>query len=277
MERNAVFPAVAALLVAVMLSGAAGGASALAKEGGAWAGGEDGRLEEFLLRAKIVDVRPVGEGFTRPQLLTLELAGERHQAIFKGVDQKRPPKRMSDGTLDDPFIADRWQHEVAAYRIDRLIGLRLTPVTVARPLGNRPGSLQLWIPGAHTDQQRHDQGLPFPENAPGGGQPPALLVFDALIYNADRNASNILREDRGGRLWLIDHSRAFRTHEFFPGTVDGRPLSLTPALRRGLAALDRKALEEAVGEFLRPVQISALLERRDLILAAVPLESKGAE
>lgn len=271
--------AVATVLTAVMLAPAEEPAPAREEWAQVWASGDDGRLEAFLLGAEIIDVRPVGEGFTRPQLLTLELHGERHRAIFKSVDQKRPPKRMSDGTLDDPFIADRWQHEVAAYRIDRLIGLGLTPVTVARPLGDLPGSLQLWVPGAHTDQQRRDRGLPFPPAAPSGGSPPALLVFDALIYNADRNASNILRVDDSGRLWLIDHSRAFRTHEFFPGTVDGRPLSLTPGLRRGLAALDRETLEDAVGDFLYPVQITALLRRRDSIIAAAAetRDSKGAK
>ena len=42
-----------------------------------------------------------------------------------------------------------------------------------------------------------------------------MRVFDELIANTDRNLGNMLI-DRQWKLWLIDHSRAFRLHETLP-------------------------------------------------------------
>ena len=45
---------------------------------------------------------------------------------------------------------------------------------------------------------------------PWNAQLHILRVFDELIANTDRNQGNMLIDSRW-KLWLIDHSRAFRT------------------------------------------------------------------
>ena len=42
-------------------------------------------------------------------------------------------------------MEDNWRFEVAAYRIDRLIGLGLVPATIEREYRGRAGSLQWWV------------------------------------------------------------------------------------------------------------------------------------
>ena len=37
-----------------------------------------------------------------------------------------------------------------------------------------------------------------------------VRLFDQLIYNTDRNLGNLLI-DKDWRLWMIDHTRAFKT------------------------------------------------------------------
>ena len=37
----------------------------------------------------------------------------------------------------------------------------------------------------------------------------AVRVFDQLIYNTDRNLGNLVI-DKQWRMWMIDHTRAFR-------------------------------------------------------------------
>ena len=44
-----------------------------------------------------------------------------------------------------------------------------------------------------------------------------MQVFDQLIYNVDRNQTNMLI-DQGWHLWLIDHSRSFRTQQDAEGS-----------------------------------------------------------
>ena len=69
--------------------------------------------EEFLKAAKIVGDEQLGgpDATTRPHKLTLEKDGRTRCALWKDVD-------VSEGGL-----VDAWRYEIAAYRIDRLLGL----------------------------------------------------------------------------------------------------------------------------------------------------------
>lgn len=93
--------------------------------------------------------------------------------------------------------ADR---EVAAYRVDRLLGFELTPMTVptriVTPRDTLMGSAMYFMHGAVTPAQaesrKHD----------------ALRLFDAIVGNSDRHEANWLVL-AGGRIVAIDHNRAF--------------------------------------------------------------------
>ena len=49
-------------------------------------------------------------------------------------------------------FADKFQHEVAAYRLDRMLGLNVVPVSVLRNLDGEMGSVQAYVEDA-VDQQ----------------------------------------------------------------------------------------------------------------------------
>jgi len=91
-----------------------------------------------------------------------------------------------------------------------------------------------------------------------------MSVFDNLIYNTDRNGNNILlTEDRHIR--LIDHSRAFRP---VPTLKD--PEQLTRFWKPLLEALPRLTAADITaraGQYLTAPQITAIIERRDAIVA----------
>lgn len=100
--------------------------------------------------------------------------------------------------------ADR---EVASYTLDRLLGLDLTPMTVAT-----------WIQDPSGDTLRgsamyfmHDAAVP---REVGARKPDALRFFDAAIGNSDRHEGNWLVLG-DGRVVAIDHNRAF---EYRPGS-----------------------------------------------------------
>ncbi len=96
--------------------------------------------------------------------------------------------------------ADR---EIATYRLDRLLRLDLTPMTVpARILDSHGdtlvGSAMYFVRDASSPRDV------------GALKPDRLRFLDALIGNSDRHQSNWLVVD--GRTVAIDHNRAFEYH-----------------------------------------------------------------
>ena len=100
-----------------------------------------------------------------------------------------------------------------------------------------------------------------------------VRIFDQLIYNFDRNLGNLL-VDSAWRIWMIDHTRAFKIFKELktPQNLGTHcPRSLLEALRR----LDRPALDRAMSGLLIGGQSAGLLARRDRIVAY--LEARIAE
>lgn len=92
-----------------------------------------------------------------------------------------------------------------------------------------------------------------------------MNVFDVLIHNTDRTQENALFT-RDWMLVLIDHSRAFATRRENPRLLYLTEPRLTAAFAARLQALDRPALEAALGPWLHRRQIDAILKRRDRLL-----------
>ena len=97
------------------------------------------------------------------------------------------------------------------------------------------------------------------------------FVFDILIYNEDRNLTNILWTKNDFMMKFIDHSLAFRTTEKRPNQYRKVTLEVSDLLRRRLQGLSRADLDRELSPYLHPRQIEAILVRRDLILK----EAKG--
>lgn len=90
--------------------------------------------------------------------------------------------------------------EVAAYRLDRFLGGRLSvPVTVKRTINGKEYSLQYFV--ANTRETGRVQDKIYRKS---------LYFFDFLIDNTDRRAPNLLVSDDGAYI-AIDHGLGFRT------------------------------------------------------------------
>jgi hypothetical protein len=88
-------------------------------------------------------------------------------------------------------------------------------------------------------------------------------VFDELIANTDRNLGNILWT-ADWTMWLIDHTRAFRT-----GRELRNPKLLERVERTMLArmrGLDRARVQELVGDTLNELEIDAVSARAGLLV-----------
>ncbi len=233
-------------------------------------------LEDFLRTARIVDSKQMGgpEAVTNPWKLTLSKGGVTRFGLWKNID--------IDFEQGGP---DRWRYEVAAYRLDALLGLNMIPPTVERSFHGGWGSLQLWIDDTESLKSRLARGSDVPADAREDFNRKAFLerAFDSLIANDDRNVNNILLGDDGRRMILIDHSRTFRTQIPFDRTLvfgaaglqkakDGTPhlfQQLPRTFLDALRALDAKSVKAAVKAHLTSKEIQVLLGRRDLIVAEV--------
>ncbi len=157
--------------------------------------------------------------------------------------------------------------EVAAYRLDRQLGLGLVPVTVEREVQSQRGVVQgrpnKWVTQAEVQQQ----------SLRGGGwcsaEPQFQLVyaFDALIGNEGRTAESLLFDLDDWFVYVTSHERAFGTTKGLPAYLKARPPTPGAEVGRRLAALDEASLQAALGDLVSPRERKAILERRDELLA----------
>ncbi|MFP4083196.1 MAG: hypothetical protein ACLFVG_10660 [Candidatus Aminicenantes bacterium] len=228
---------------------------------------ERAKWEEFLKTAEIVGQdQPFSsrEAVTEPWVLTLEKDGITKKALWKN-----PEGRMKG-------YMENWRWEIAAYRLDKHLGLNMVPPTVERRYQGNRGSCQLWIEAWISLKDKYDQNIDLPSYKVFYWNRALYLqrAFDNLIANEDRHQNQFLiTED--WRMILIDHSRSFRTSKKFTKRLiydekykEGPRLmkELPRDFVEKLKSLNAEVIKETVGEYLTDEEIEAVLTRRDLIL-----------
>jgi len=219
----------------------------------------DASIEEFLRTADVVEMKKLEEGVTGAHKLRLRRDAMRVNAIFRDVNETRQGRPRPSG--EEVILRDDYVFEVAAYRLDRLLGLGRVPPVVKRRIENRDGTLQLWIEDSITEKERRRRKEPI---GPATGLDwQQMMLFDNLIFNDDRNRGNVLY-DASGRLWMIDHTRAFRqfTELPYPEAVQ----KCDRALWERLQTLTDAEIAGAIGPFLQQAELEALLKRRLLLV-----------
>lgn len=225
--------------------------------------------ERFLETAEIVESKQlVGEeSVTSPWVLTLKLGDVTHRGLWKNAQ----------GRMGGYW--EGWTYEIAAYRLDKHLGLNLVPPTVERRFRGDRGSCQYWVDDYMSLKERDAKGIKIPPaKVPGWNRATYLQrLFDNLIANEDRHSNQILITP-DWRMVLIDHSRSFRTAgKFVKGLLysarnpEGPMLmsELPRAMVEKVRALDFATIRAVVGDYLTDEEIRAVLIRRDLILAEI--------
>jgi len=220
--------------------------------------------EDFLKTARVTENRGIPVGITGPRQLTLTDGVRTLRAAWKTVDQyRRGFTELERGGKEWDFT-DSYKYEIAAYELDKLLGLDLVPPAVERRIDGEKGALVLWVEGSITEYDRKKQGLPKSDPQRWNAQMYRVRLLHNLTYNTDHgNIRNILI-DPDFRIYAIDHSRAFRTQRSLRAEKDLEQFSR--AVLEKLRLLDRALLEQKLGAWLSPNQIEAILARRDLVL-----------
>lgn len=247
----------AAVFVAVLM----GAAGVAAQETAEVFQGE--AAEQFLAKARLARMQGIAQGVTAPRRATLALDGVTRSAVFKTVDIERPGYvQLNNGQVEVNFV-DTWRTEVAAYVLDRMIGLGLVPATIERSFQGTPGSLQWWVESEMAEAQRLKDKIQPPDAAAWNRQQMNMALFDNLIYNTDRHLNNVL-VTKNFEIRLIDHSRSFRSMpNLMPNHVMTR---FSRSLLASLGKLEKQELNKRVGKYVSGLQIDSLLKRRDAIL-----------
>ena len=222
-------------------------------------------VEQFLRRARFAAREPLGSGVTASLKVTLEQDGRKEFAVLKIIDQRRPGAQLNANREIEIDFQDSWRTEVAAYELDKLLGLGMVPATIERmsPYDSLPGSLQLWVEASMSEAKRRQNAVIPPSADRWASQLVAMNVFDALIYNTDRHPDNLLITDTFD-VRLIDHSRSFRPNAELRNKED--LLRFPRTLVEKIEQLDRQAVEKHLGDYLSLTQIEGLMKRRQLLL-----------
>jgi hypothetical protein len=220
-------------------------------------------MEDFLLRAKIVSTRAAGSGVTNTIRATLSDGTVTHDASIQTVDQAKPIFRPA-GSPPEFNFTDSYRFNVAGYKLAVLLGLDNVPMSVERNYNGRRAAFTWWIDDVMMDEKaRISKSALGPDRERTAMQVHIMRVFDELIQNRDRNMGNLLWTT-DWKMWLIDHTRAFRTGDELlkPEMLERIERSLFQNIR----GLTEEGLAKAMGRFLADFEIEALLKRRDRVV-----------
>jgi hypothetical protein len=225
---------------------------------------EGAEAEGFLRTAKVVKIKGFDtKGVTMPRRAELSDGERRVRAIFKDIDKYSPKETLKGGQVVMRF-RDRYQHEIAAYELDKLLELGIVPPCVQRRIRAETGALCLWVEGTMTEwERRMEKKIDPPDLNAWRRQMATVQLFLQLIADIDyQNISNILVNEEF-KVYKIDSSRAFRNdRELRKEEAFTRfSRSVLDALRR----LTNKDLD-TLKPWLTKDQIKGLMARRDAIL-----------
>ncbi|MFT5452704.1 MAG: hypothetical protein ACI9N9_002199 [Enterobacterales bacterium] len=223
------------------------------------------QLEDFLLTAKVIASKDVGLGVTDPVKLTLKKGKRKIYALFKNIDT-HPHIESKSKWPRSGDSSDRYNHELAAYELNKILGLEIIPPTVARSFKGKKGIYQFWINNAINRSTMIKDKIAYEGSCSKKSQMDMMKIFDALIFNDDRNTGNVLFQRDEWQIWLIDHTRAFLTKLTLPKGLKWSKLTLSDNFRKRLAELDQQVLRTRLSKYLHKKQISSILQRRNNIL-----------
>jgi hypothetical protein len=219
--------------------------------------------EAFLRSAPVVEVRQISTGVTKPSRVALDDGRFRHKAAVQALhaceDVEQGPARMRER------VCDSYKYNLAAYELGKLLGIETIPPTVERKFEDRKAAFTWWIDDVMTFGEMNEKKVNPPSGERWNRQQWAIGIFDELIYNTDRNQGNLL-VDPEWRIWMIDHTRAFRTSLGPRNPAMLSKMKVEGELFEGLRKLSSASLESCCAAYLTSDERKALLARRDTIL-----------
>jgi len=218
--------------------------------------------EAFLRDAKVIKSRSAKKGITGSMRATLSDGKFTNDASIQRIDFYRPIYSTPSGT----YVAfrDSYKYNIAAYRLAVMLDLDNVPPSIERKFNGSSSAYTWWVEDVLMDEEerlKRKTAPPDPEH--WNQQMYVVRVFDQLIDNIDRNMGNLLIT-KDWRIWMIDHTRAFRPETELRKVTDLRKCDRR--LLEKLRSLTPEKLNEQIGSYLTKTEMSSLLTRRDLLV-----------
>ncbi|MDB9822633.1 metallophosphoesterase [Deltaproteobacteria bacterium] len=233
-------------------------------------------IELFLKTASAISTEVIRTGVNMPQKVLLEKDGIRFNAIFRHQSETQERKSIPGSHSRTRYFRDSYYSEIAAYEMNRILGLNNMPPTVFRTLDGITGTMQLWAEQTMTDYNRAQEKILPPESATWNSQMWDMRIFDNFINNIDRNQTNILIDDNW-RLILIDHTRSFARDLSLP--LPKNVVRCSRQLWHALRHLDQTEVRRRLEPYLSSPEIEALFERQKVLVELIRdlIEQNGEE
>ena len=218
--------------------------------------GRHTEFEAFMRTAETVGpMEKIPVGVTAPRKVTLAAGGPVPAIAWKPIR----PGRYPSGYLES------YKAEIAAYEIDKLLGLDMVPPTVEKRIGGEVGAAIMWVAGVKSFAEL-GQNIHAPrEHAQRWNlQLVRAMMFDNLIGNDDPNLGNWLKDD-WWNLILIDHSRALTSSRDLYHKMN----QVDVALWERMKALDEPQLTTLLQSWLGKSELRAIVQRRDRMQQAI--------
>jgi hypothetical protein len=222
----------------------------------------DAEQEQFLKTAKITKTKSAKKGVTNTTRVTMSDGALTHDAHVQCIDESKHEFKSDRGT--ELNFKDSYKFNIAAYRLGRMLGIQNIPVTVERKVAGKTCAVDWWIDDVLMDEAERKQkkmDAPNPDN--WNEQIYVMRVFDQLIYNVDRNLTNLLIL-KNWDMVMIDHSRTFR---LYPKLENDKNLGrIDRTLLANLRALNKADVEKNLMPYCTRSEADAVVARRDIIV-----------
>jgi hypothetical protein len=218
-------------------------------------------VEAFLSKASVVGDPGPPSHTTRSWRVSLDDGNRKHDAGVETADGSDPTRRD-------------YKFNVAAYELNKVLGLNLVVPSVERPMSGRPASLTWWVDNfAMNELDRRRNKIDPPDLESWNQQVQAVRVFDELISTTYRDTSPALYLNtvwdnllitRDWTIWITDHTGAFRIRRQLqdPESLIRCDRTLLGRLR----VLNRELFQRTLGKYLSSEQLDALEARRELLV-----------
>lgn len=220
-------------------------------------------IEAYLRTAPVVRTETTDRGVTKPVRAFFADGGPVASMTWKALPPGRPHGYY-----------ESYKSEIAAYELDKLLGLNMVPPKVEREFEGETGVAVMWVDGAKSFATLG--GVPRPPSDTTARWNRELVrakMFHNLVGDIDPNLGNWL-VDPAWQIILIDQSRALTTTTHLVHKLQHVDGPLWDRMR----GLTEESLSRPLSAWLGGAEIRAILKRRDRMQKEIDrlVRDKGA-